>query len=142
MYIMSDRFERIIIPVDNTKESRIAVKKGILFAKILGIEAKIISVNDTHHFISSVVLEEKLKKESEAFLNEFKSIGEKFGVNLETLLLSGNPAEEIVKYAKENDLIIIPHHQEKKGLDKIIETNVSKEVVKNAPCSVLVVKLK
>ena len=139
---MSNRFERIIIPVDNTKESRLAVKKGILFAKLLGIEAKIISVNDTHHFISSVVLEEKLKKESEAFLNEFKNIGEKFGVNLETLLLSGNPAEEIVKYAKENDLIIIPHHQEKKGLDKIIETNVSKEVVKNAPCSVLVVKLK
>jgi nucleotide-binding universal stress UspA family protein len=142
MYNMADRFERIIIPVDNTKESRLAVKKGILFAKLLGIEAKIISINDTHHFISSVVLEEKLKKESEAFLNEFKSIGEKFGVNLETLLLSGNPAEEIVKYAKENDLIIIPHHQDKKGLDKIIETNVSKEVVKNAPCSVLVVKIK
>ena len=139
---MSDRFQRIIIPVDNTKESRLAVKKGILFAKLLGIDVKIITINDTHHFISSVVLEEKLKTESEAFLNEFKNIGEKFGVNLETKLLSGNPAEEIVKFAKENDLIIIPHHQEKKGLDKYIESNVSRDVVRNAPCSVLVIKHK
>jgi len=140
MYIMSDRFQRIIIPVDNTKASRIAIKKGILFAKLLGIEAKIITINDTHHFISSVVLEDKLKKESEAFLNEFRILGEKFGVNLETKLLSGNPAEEIVKFAKENDLIIIPHHQEKKGLDKYMESSVSRDVVSKAPCSVLVIK--
>jgi len=137
---MSDKFERIVIPVDNTKASIMAVKKGILFGKLLGIDVKIITVNDTHQFISSVILEEKLKKESEAFLNEFKSIGEKFGVNLETQLISGNPAEEIVKFARETDLIIIPHHQEKKGLDKFIESNVSRDVVRNAPCSVLVVK--
>jgi nucleotide-binding universal stress UspA family protein len=139
---MSDRFKRIIILVDNTEESRIAIKKGILFAKLLGIEAKIITVNDTHQFMSSVVLEDKLKKESEAFLNEFKNIGEKFGVHLETFLISGNPAEEIVKFAKENDLIIIPHHKEKKGIDKFLVSNVSRDVVRNAPCSVLVVKNK
>ena len=142
LYIMSDRFERIVIPVDNTKASRVALKKGIIFAKLLGINVKIITVNDTHQFISSVVLEEKLKKETEAFLNEFKSIGEKFGVNLETQLISGNPAEEIVKFARETDLIIIPHHQEKKGLDKFMESNVSRDVVRYAPCSVLVVKYK
>ena len=53
---MKENFERIIIPVDNTEASKIAVKKGVFLAKSLGIGAKIITVNDTHHFISSFVL--------------------------------------------------------------------------------------
>jgi len=139
---MTDSFERIIIPVDNTEESRFAVKKGAFLAKQLGIEAKIITVNDTHQFISSVVIEDKMKKEAEAFLEKFKKIGEEFGVKLETQLIIGKPAEEIVKFAKENDLIILGHHDKTKGIDKVMVSSVSNAVVRNAPCSVLVVKSK
>ncbi|MCK4365156.1 MAG: universal stress protein [Thermoplasmatales archaeon] len=139
---MKENFERIIIPVDNTEASKIAVKKGVFLAKSLGIGAKIITVNDTHQFISSVVLEEKMKKDAEAFLEEFKKIAEEFGVKIETQLIVGKPAEEIVKFAKENDLIIMAHHDRTKGLDKVMEGNVSRDVVRDAPCSVLVVKSK
>jgi nucleotide-binding universal stress UspA family protein len=139
---MADSFERIIIPVDNTEASKIAVKKGAFLAKQLGIEAKIITVNDTHQFISSVVLEEKLKKDAEAFLEDFKKIGEEFGVKLEAQLIIGKPAEEIVKIAKENDLIIMGHHDRTKGIDKVMVSSVSNDVVKNSPCCVLVVKTK
>lgn len=139
---MTDNFQRIIIPVDNTEASKLAVKKGALLAKLLGIDAKIITVNDTHQFISSVVLEDKLKKEAKAFLEGFKKIAEEFGVKIETELVIGKPAEEIVKFAKENDLIIMAHHDKTKGIDKIMEKSVSREVVSNAPCSVLVVKTK
>ena len=139
---MKENFERIIIPVDNTEASKAAVKKGAYLAKLLGINAKIITINDTHQFISSVVLEEKLKKDAEAFLNEFKKIAEGYGITIETQLIVGKPAEEIVKIAKENDLIIMPHQKEAKGLDKVMLGNVSRDVVRNAPCSVLVVKSK
>jgi nucleotide-binding universal stress UspA family protein len=139
---MADSFDRIIIPVDNTEESKIAVKKGAFLAKQLGIEAKIITVNDTHQFISSVVLEEKLKKDAEAFLEDFKKIGKEFGVEIETQLIIGKPAEEIVKFAKENDLIIMGHHEKTKGIDKVMASSVSNDVVKNSPCCVLVVKSK
>ena len=142
MLKMTDNFERIIIPVDNTEESKNAVKKGMLLAKLLGIEAKIITVNDTHQFISSVVLEEKMKKDAEAFLEDFKKIAEEFGIKIETQLVIGKPAEEIVKFAKENDLIILGHHDKTKGLNKVMESSVSKDVVSNAPCSVLLVKRK
>ena len=80
---MKDTFNRIIIPVDNTEASKLAVKKGAFLAKLLGIDAKIITVNDTYQFISSVVLEDKLKKEAEAFLDDFKKIAEvcrKYGI--------------------------------------------------------------
>lgn len=135
-----ENIKRIIIPVDDTEDSKNAVKKGAFLAKLLGVEAKIITVNDTHQFISSVVLEEKLKKEASAFLEKFKKIAEELGVKIETQLITGKPSEEIVKFVKEDDLIIMAHHDRTKGIDKIMEKSVSREVVSNAPCSVLVVK--
>ncbi len=132
--------KRIIIPVDNTEDSKEAVKQGAFFAKLLGIDAKIITINDTHQFISSVVLEEKLKKEASAFLENFKKIAEDLGANIETQLIVGKPAEEIVKFAKDDDLIIIAHHDKSRGFDKVMEKSVSRDVVNNAPCSVLVIK--
>ncbi len=132
--------KRIVIPVDNTEDSKNAVKDGVYLAKLLGIDAKIITVNDTHQFISSVVIEDKLKKEAEAFLEKFKKIGKEFGVKLETELIVGNPVEEIVKFAKKDDLIILAHHEKTKGIDRFMVGSLSRDVVRNAPCSVLIVK--
>lgn len=140
MYERMQDIKRILIAVDNTEDSKKAVRKGIFLAKLLGIKVKIITVNDTHHFISSVVIEEKLKKEATAFLEDFKKIAKDFGVKIETQLIVGNPAEEIVKFAKKDDLIIIAYHDKTKGIDKIMEKSVCRDVVRNAPCSVLVVK--
>ncbi len=132
--------KRIIVPVDNTEDSKKAVEKAAHLAKVLDVEVKIITVNDTHQFISSVVLEEKLKKETESLLKSFKDIAEKFKIKSETQLIAGKPEEEIVNFAKEGDLIIMAHHDRSKGIDKVMEKSVSKKVVENAPCSVFVVK--
>jgi nucleotide-binding universal stress UspA family protein len=137
--VMSE-IKRIIIPVDNSENSKKAVEKGAFLAKVLGIEIKIITVNDTHQFISSVVLEEKLKKESQIFLDNFKKIADSFGVKIETHLITGKPVEEILRFVKQSDLIIMAHHDHIEGIDKVIEKSVSTEVVKRAPCSVLIVK--
>ena len=132
--------KRIIIPVDNTEDSKKAVEKGMYLAKLLNIETKIITVNDTHQFISSVILEDKLKKETQNFLDNFKELAKNFGIEIETEIIAGKPEVEIVRYAKQGDLIIMAHHARSKGLDKVMEKSVSKQVVENAPCSVLVVK--
>lgn len=132
--------KRIVIPVDSSENSKKAVEKGAYLAKVLGIEAKIITINDTHQFISSVVLEDKLKKESQVFLDNFKKIAETFGVKIETQLITGKPAEEIIRFVKQDDLIIMAHHDHTKVIDKVIEKSVSHEVIQKAPCSVLIVK--
>lgn len=131
--------KRIVIPVDNSEASRNAVRRGAFLAKLLGVNAKVVNVNDTHQFIASVVLEEKLKKEAESFLESFRNIGKDVGINLETELITGNPAEEIVKFVNEDDLIIMANHG-RKGINRFMLGSVSEEVVRNAPCSVLVVK--
>lgn len=137
--LMKD-IKRIIIPVDRTEDSKRAVKKGAFLAKVLNVEAKVITVNDTHQFISSVVIEEKLKKEAMSALEEFKKIGDEFGVKIQTDLITGKPVDEIINYVKRDDLIIMAHHDRSKGIDKFMEKSVSKEIVVKAPCSVFVVK--
>lgn len=133
--------KRIIIPVYNNEESRHVVDRGAYLARLLGVEAKIITVNDTHQFISSVVIEEKLKKDATAFLDELKQIGESYNISIDTELITGKPSEEIVKFAREDDLIILGNSNKSKGIDKVLDISVVKEVVKNAPCSVYVVKI-
>lgn len=133
--------KRVVIPVDKSEISKIAVKKGAFFAKLLGVDVKVISINDTHQFISSVIIEEKLKKEAESFLERFKKIGSEFGITLDTELISGNPVEEILKFANEDDLLILGDHGKKRGVERFILGSVSSEVIRNAPCAVLVVKL-
>ena len=84
----------------------------------------------------------ELKKEAEAFLEKFKKIGEEFGVKLETEFIVGNPVEEIIKFAEKDDLIILALHEKTKGIDRFMVGSVSRDVVRNAPCSVFVVKSK
>ena len=134
--------KRILIVVDDSINSELIVREGIFLTKLLGIKAKIITVNDTYQFISSVVIEERLKKEAIAFMDDFIKIGEDLGVKIEAQLLVGKPAEEIVKFAKEDDLIIMAHHDRTKGINKFMESSVSRDVVRDANCSVLVVKSK
>ena len=132
--------KRIVIPVDNTEDSKKAVEKGAYLAKLLGVDTEIITVNDTHQFISSVVLEEKLKKEAEVFLEDFKKLAKTFGIKIETQLIIGKPAEEIIKFVKEDDLIIMAHNDRSVGINKVMDKSLSREIVQNAPCSVLVIK--
>ena len=72
----------------------------------------------------------------------FKKIAEKSGVIIETQLITGKPADEIIKFVREDDLIIMAHHDRIKGISGSIEKSVSREVVQRAPCSVLVLKKK
>ncbi len=138
-----ENVKRVVIPVDNSESSKNVVRQGAFLAKALGIKATVISINDTHQFIASVVLEEKLKKEAEAFLESFKPIGKEMGVDLQTILISGDPAEEIVNYSNEDDLIIMAGHKEKKGrIDRFILGSTPEEVLRHAPCSVLMLKSK
>jgi len=133
--------KRIVIPVDNTEDSERAVRRGVALAKLMNVKADIITVNDTHQFISSVVLEDKLKEEAAEFLKKFKKMAEGSGVKIETQLIIGKPSEEIIKYAKKDDLIVIAPHDRAKGIDRYMEKNITDRVVKNAPCSVLVLKI-
>jgi nucleotide-binding universal stress UspA family protein len=80
-----------------------------------------------------------IQREAEAALARVRTMAE--GVDLETVTLEGKPAAEIVRFAGENgiDLIIIGT-QGKRGLERLLLGSVAEQVIRLAPCKVLVVK--
>lgn len=62
-------------------------------------------------------------------------------MNVETAILEGRPATEMVKFAarKKIDLIVIGT-QGKRGLERLLLGSVAEEIIRSAPCKVLVVK--
>jgi nucleotide-binding universal stress UspA family protein len=64
------------------------------------------------------------------------------GIPVRHVLLEGDPAGEIVDYAREvaTDLIVMGTHG-RTGLERLLMGSVAEKVMREAPCSVLVVKL-
>jgi len=132
---------RVVIPVDTSDVSKVAVEQGAFFAKLLNVEVSIISVNDSRQYMLSKILEEKIEKEKQSAIDEVKKITEEQGVMTTTKLAAGVPAVEIVKYVNDDDLIVMAS-QGKKGFNKFFLGSVSEEVLKTAPCAVMVIKEK
>jgi nucleotide-binding universal stress UspA family protein len=131
---------RVVIPVDKSEASKIAVDQGSNLAKLLGVDVAIISIDDSQQFIASVALENKLKKEHEVVLTDFKKIVESKELHATTEIIVGqSPAQEIVKYVKDDDLIVMASHS-KKGMDKFILGSVSEEVLRWVTCHVMILK--
>ena len=64
------------------------------------------------------------------------------GIRVRHVLLDGDPATEIVRYAQEMnmDLIVMGTHG-RSGLERLLMGSVAEKVMRQATCSVLVVKL-
>ena len=131
---------RVVIPVDKSDASKIAVEEGSHIAKLLGVDVSIIFIDDSHQFIASAVLEDKLRKEHISSLEEFKKAVESRAVEATTEVIVGlAPAEEIIKYVEDDDLIVMASHS-KKGMDRFILGSVSEEVVRRVNCHVMILK--
>ena len=132
---------RVVIPVDTADVSKVAAEQGAFFAKLLNVEVFIISVNDSRQYMLSKMLEDKIEKEKQFALDEVKKITEEQGVVTTTKLAAGVAASEIVKFVKDDDLIVMAS-QGRKGFNKFLLGSVSEEVLKTAPCAVMVIKEK
>jgi nucleotide-binding universal stress UspA family protein len=132
---------RVVIPVDTSDVSKVAAEQGAFFAKLLNVEVSIISVNDSRQYMLSTVLEDKIQTQKQDAIDEIKKITEGRGVTTTTKLAAGAPAEEIVKYVTDTDLIVMAS-QGKKGFNKFLLGSVSEQVLKTAPCAVMVIKEK
>lgn len=137
-----DEISRVVIPVDRSEASRIAVEQGSHLAKLLGVDVAIISVDASHQFIASAALENRLKKEHENILDEYKKIVEQKEITTHAEIIVGDaPAEEIIRYAEDNDLIVMASHS-KKGMERFLLGSVSEKVLQKVNCHVMVLKPK
>jgi nucleotide-binding universal stress UspA family protein len=106
-------FQRIIIPVDGSQNSKRAAKKAIDLAKGSDIEVLALYVVQEPDSVYPQFIGmypdaiEMLKREGHGYLNDIKKMGSDLGVTVKTKLFVGFPEEEIIKEAGKNDLIVI-----------------------------------
>ncbi|HEY3298434.1 MAG TPA: universal stress protein [Armatimonadota bacterium] len=91
--------------------------------------------------VDTAFIESDMEREGIAVLNTVRHIFSSVAIDIETELLSGNPAEVIVQTAHEGkyDLIVIGHAGQGDFREYMLGS-VSKSVLQNAHCAVLVVK--
>ena len=138
-------FEKILIATDGSERNRAAVEEGLRIGRVCGSTVYAVYVMDLGAFESAsadVVIRDTwtvIQREAEAALAHVRTMAE--GVNLETVVLDGKPAAEIVRFATEKgiDLIVIGT-QGKRGLERLLLGSVAEQVIRTAPCKVLVVK--
>ncbi|MDD1687427.1 universal stress protein [Methanoregula sp.] len=138
-------FEKILIATDGSEKNRAAVDEALRIGRGYGSTVFAVYVMDLSAFKSAsadMVIRDTwavVQKEAETALDRVRALAE--GVTLETVTLDGKPAAEIVKFAQEKgiDLIVIGTRG-KQGLERLLLGSVAEQVIRTAPCKVLVVK--
>lgn len=145
---MAKEFGRIIVPVDGSKVSKKAAKKAIYLGKETGIDIEIIHVIEMPYVPSAFEdaseipyqsVYELLKQQAERILDDIEKLAKDETVTIKRKILEGHPAEEIIKEAKSNDLIIIGN-KGMTALERIFLGSVTENVTHHAQCPVMIVK--
>jgi nucleotide-binding universal stress UspA family protein len=72
-----------------------------------------------------------------------EKIGKAAGVEVESRVLKGNPAQKIVSFAEDNDIdMIVVGSLGKTGYERVVLGSVSEKVVRHAKIPVMVVREK
>lgn len=140
-------FKNILVPVDGSDNSYRALDAALLLSEKLGSNITVIHVMEQvpiTHIGSEKLLNEFLesyKKENQEILSKCSEIATQKGLTINTFLLEGNPASEILNFSKKEkfDLLIMG----RRGLGKFKELilgSISSKIVHHSPSAVLLIR--
>lgn len=143
-----DEMKKILVPIDGSKNSKLALEKARELALLNHGEVMVLTV--IKDLVSHLyTLESKDKKEirkvfqeqGDEILREGLELFKDYPVKVESMIIKGDPAQEIIKMAEEGkyDLIIMGS----RGLDafsRVMIGSVSNKVLHHVKTSVLIVK--
>ena len=138
--------KKILIATDDSKTAEKAVDLGIEIAGLSGAKVYAVYVIDTTPYYS-IPLDQVWSKE---VYEQFEQIGREAdsyvekaaktaGIEVESIVLKGDPAEMILNFAEEQnvDMIVVGSHG-KGGFERLVIGSVSEKVVRHAKVPVLV----
>ena len=152
-------FKKIMIATDGSTCSEIATEKGIEFARLSGgtvyavygvSSASLFSMDRGYSYSMGMnpdfepmyeAMHEAMNKQGQQAVDYVKSMGEMKKVNVESVLLDGNPSDELIRYAEEEKMdIIIMGTLGKTGLDRLLMGSVAGNLVRHSKVPVMVVR--
>jgi nucleotide-binding universal stress UspA family protein len=152
-------FKKIMIATDGSTCSMLAADKGIELARLSKgtvyavyvmstayttlIERDYVSSTGMNPYYESIYenMHEAMKKIGQQAVDYVKNLGESRGTNMETVVLEGNPSEELIRYAEEEQMdVIIMGTIGKKGLDRLLLGSVTGNLVRHSKVPVMVIR--
>jgi nucleotide-binding universal stress UspA family protein len=134
------RIDRILYPTDFSSYSNQAYFHAVALAETHGATLTI-----AHVYVPGIKSPAGARGQSERDywqeqLEQIRPVDPQIPVH--HVLLQGDPAAEIVRYTRDAgiDLIVMGTHG-RTGLERLLMGSVAEKVLREAPCSVLVVKL-
>jgi nucleotide-binding universal stress UspA family protein len=151
-------YQKILIPTDGSDEAKHAALRGLSLAKLTGAEVTAIHVLEHPHYLGeALALGEMIPVESEEMresgmykglekmannsVNFVKDEGEKMGISVNTRIIEGHAADEIVKLSAEFDLIVLSALGRSCVTDLLLG-GVADKVARHAKCPILLVRQK
>lgn len=140
-------YQKILVPIMGKYSEKLAENTIDLIdnrnVEVIGLYV----IDDSAPFLTPKKIKEvmaiELKKKGEVFLNEFGTVldlSTNANISYKKMLLKGNPAEEIIRIAKEECVDVIVMGTGKSIVDKHLLGSVSEEVVHFAPCTIHLVR--
>lgn len=132
----------ILVPFDNSENSKRALKNAVTWAKLSDGEITVVHVISYHNAMAKIIqpYKGKLISHVQKFLKDAKHAAFKEGIPVRQQILYGNPSEEILKLLKKKkfDMIVMG----RRGTTKITGQtlgSVSNALVQNSKVPVLVI---
>ncbi len=143
---MKVTISEVVIPVDFSSNMNKVVDYGLSMADIMSANVRFLHVVDDFQGYDMMLVHpsfrgmtEDLKGEAEARMKTLVNDNSERAGEVRGDVAVGYATDEIVDYAKKNntDMIIIGTHGTK-GFERVLMGSTASEVVKKAPCPVLV----
>ena len=139
---------KILIATDGSKTAKKAADFGVQIAGLSNAKVYVVYVIDTTPYYSipldqvwSKEVYEQLENMGYEITSDVEKTAKAAGLEAESLVLKGDPAQSIVNFAEEQnvDMIVVGSHGIG-GFERLVIGSVSEKVVRHAKVPVLVVR--
>ncbi|OGW58940.1 MAG: hypothetical protein A2Y48_08535 [Nitrospirae bacterium RIFCSPLOW2_12_42_9] len=139
-------FGKILFPTDFSESAENASRYALSLAKKYASKVYVIHVIEPFTYTTEFGLDFSAQlKEMEAsarrLLDDIAASIKKTNLDVESVLITGEPFVEIIKYARKEqvDLIVMATHG-RSGIEHMLMGSVAEKVVRKSPCPVLTIK--
>ncbi|HYL25572.1 MAG TPA: universal stress protein [Burkholderiales bacterium] len=142
-------FKRILIPTDGSGLSQIAVQQGVKLAKESGAKVTFLNVAVPFHVFTydaesiedtKPQYEKRVRARGERILGECQKVARGADVPSDTrFYISEHPYEEIVKAARDADLVVMASHG-RKGVKGVLLGSETQKTLTHSDTPVLVIR--
>ncbi|MFC6865147.1 universal stress protein [Halomicroarcula sp. GCM10025817] len=137
-------YERILVPTDGSVGSAHVALQAIDIAETYGATIHVVHVVDEslRTLVGGQTDETELEDRGREVVDRVAGMARDHGIDVETAILHGDPAQRIVAYADEMDAdLIVSGTHGRSGVERRLIGSVAERLVRQARCPVMTVRL-